>query len=232
MRDENTLQNVVSHFLLEAGFGDAEYSRAYHIASRGLRELSIDLPLGNEYIAELPIEPNGTVLIPEDCVKVLGVKRLSHGKEVALTMNPYLSKLGSSASAINGSEVRQGTSPNHSGGSLGVGSYNNFGEYHISGNLIYLSSSLGHGGSVIIEYKAFTEAETEEPYVHPYVREALIAYLRWTFAINKKIPDNRMAYFEKEYHRLKRNSRYRIKALTRQELNQSARQHTKGGLKS
>src|SRR5690606_18170159 len=133
----------VSHFLLEAGFGDAEYTRAYHIASRGLRELSMDLPLGNEYIAELPIEPNGTVLIPEDCVKVLGVKRLLDGKEVALTMNPYLSKLDSSASAINGSEVRQGTSPYHSGGSLGIGSYNNFGEYHISGNLIYLSSSLG-----------------------------------------------------------------------------------------
>lgn len=233
MRDENTLQNVVSHFLLEAGYGDAEYTRAYHIASRGLRELSIDLPLGHEYVAELPVEPNGTVVIPEDCVKVLGVKRLLNGKEVALTMNPYLSKLDSSASAVNGSEVRMGTSPDWRGGSLGVGSYSNYGEYHISGNLIYLSSSIGHGCSIVIEYKAFPETETEEPYVHPYVREALIAYLRWMFSINRKNQDKwDKQYFEKEYHRLKRNSRSRIKGMTRQEMNQSARQHTKGGLKS
>lgn len=242
-----TLDNLVSHYLIEAGLGEAEYTRAYHIGMRGLQELQIDFPLHEVHTTELWITPNGLGELPEDCHKVLSISRRLNGQLVPLTREKNLSKLGGScgcgnpkacrckAENVTGRPENIGTNPYHRGGSYGVGSWKDYGKYYITGHTVYLSPNLAHcSGEIFIEYKAFPkENETGEPYVHPYVREALIAYIRWIYAINRKNQDKwDKQYYEKEWHRLKANAKYRMKAPTKQELNQVARRHVKFGLKS
>lgn len=242
-----TLDNVVSNYLIEAGLGEAEYTRAYHIAMRGLQELQIDLPLHETFTTELWINPNGLGELPEDCLKVLSISRRLGGKLVALTREKNISNLGGSCGCGNPKACRceienpagrpdyRGTNPAYRGGSYGVGSWRDYGKYYISGHTVYLSPNLAHcNGDIVIEYKSFPkENDTGEPYVHPYIREALIAYVRWIYAINRKNQDKwDKQYYEKEWHRLRDNARYRMKAPTKQELNQVARRHVKYGLKS
>src|SRR5699024_4534220 len=195
-----TLDNVVSHYLIEAGLGEAEYTRAYHIAMRGLQELQIDLPLHETHTTELWINPNGLGELPEDCLKVLSISRRLGGKLVALTREKNISNLGGSCGCGNPKACRceienpagrpdyRGTNPAYRGGSYGVGSWKDYGKYYISGHTVYLSPNLAHcNGDIVIEYKSFPkENDTGEPYVHPYIREALIAYVRWIYAINRK----------------------------------------------
>lgn len=249
-----TLDNVVSQFLMEAGFGEAEYARAYHIALRGMHELSIDLPLQEVQTTKLYIEQNGLGVLPEDCLKVLSISRKIGDGMVALTRERDIAKLGTPCESqshkchechnyeggcickkYNVSNPRvYNTSPYWDGGSYGVGSWKDYGKYYITGHTVYLSPSLSHCDDIYIEYKAFPkEMETGEPYVHPYVREALIAYVRWIFAINRKNQDKwDKQYYEAQWKELRRNARYRLKSPMKQELNQSARRHTKFGLKS
>ena len=242
-----TLDNVVSNYLIEAGLGEAEYTRAYHIAMRGLQELQIDLPLHETFTTELWINPNGLGELPEDCLKVLSISRRLGGKLVALTREKNISNLGRSCGCGNPKACRceienpagrpdyRGTNPAYRGGSYGVGSWKDYGKYYISGHTVYLSPNLSHcNGEIVIEYKSFPkENDTGEPYVHPYIREALIAYVRWIYAINRKNQDKwDKQYYEKEWHRLRDNARYRMKDPTKQELNQVARRHVKYGLKS
>lgn len=240
----DTLDSVVSNFLMESGYGDAEYTRAYHIGLRGLKELLIDIDLGDIYTAKLFINPDGTANTPEDCLKVVRIYRLLGDREVSLTRNKDLSKLGRVCGVncrpscnCNRHNVRPdpryGTSPYWDGGSLGKGSWENNGEYYISGDLIYLDTRFGNSCNIFVDYKALPCDEREEPYVHEYIKEAVISYIRWKFHINRKNQDKwDKQYFEKEWHREKRNARYRIKAPTKQELNQISRQSTKLGLKS
>lgn len=240
--EENRLSNVVSDFLMEADFGDAEYTKAYHLARRGLKDLQFDLPLETVETVYLTINPDGTASLPEDCLKVLRIGLEVNGNIAALTRNKDITKRG----RLNQQPHQEkplytpvGVVPSLYGKgqvferSLGRGSWTNIGEYYISGNTVFLSDNVVNGDNcVVIEYKAYQDTE-EDPVIHPYVQEALIAFIRWKYAINKKYQDKwDKQYFEKEWHRLKRNAKWRMKAPIKQELNQSARQHTKEGLKS
>lgn len=246
-----TLDNTVNNFLIESGYGDAEYTRAYHIGLRGLNEFHIDVDLGNIKVAKLFMNGDGTANLPEGALKVVRIYRRSGKEEVSLTRNPDLSKLGSSGHGCSNcrgyrcncgktnvrghDDVYYGSmiAPNLVTGSLGLGSYQNYGEYYISGDLIYLSTDLIGCSDIYVDYKAIPCNDEGDPFVHPYIREALVAYIRWIFHINRKNQDKwDKQYFEKEWHRLKRNALYRLKSPTKQELNQNARQHTKLGLKS
>lgn len=235
-----TLDSVVSNFLMESGYGDADYTRAYHIGLRGLKELIADTNVEGVYTAKLFIEGDGTANLPEDCLKVTRIYKMQGGTPVSLTRNGDRSKLGSCCNRaphcchhhkINVRGRIENTSPFWEGGSLGVGSYKNNGEYFINGNVVYLGPSLG-ACDVFVDYKALP-TEGEDYLVHEYLVEAVIAYIRWKFHINRKNQDKwDKQYFEKEWHREKRNAVYRLKAPTKQELNQSARKNTKMGLKS
>lgn len=243
-----TLDNTVNNFLIESGYGDAEYSRAYHIGLRGLRELHMDVDLGNIATAKLFINGDGTADLPEGCLKVTRIYRLSGKEVVSLTYNKDISKLGSSGCICSHTPCKcrpsniRGHADHYYGnigyphlgvGSLGRGSYQNYGEYNITGDVVYLSQDLLGCTDIFVDYKQLPCNEEGDYYVHPYIREALIAYIRWVFHINRKNQDKwDKQYFEREWHRLKRNAVYRIKSPTKQELNQNARQHTKLGLKS
>lgn len=235
-----TLDSVVSNFLMESGYGDADYTRAYHIGLRGLKELIADTNVQGVYTAKLFIEGDGTAYLPEDCLKVTRIYKMQGGTPVSLTRNPDRSKLGFD-NCYNETppqhcrkNVRgriENTSPFWEGGSLGVGSYKNNGEYFINGDVVYLSPSLC-ATDVFVDYKALPSNE-EDYLVHEYLVEAVIAYIRWKFHINRKNQDKwDKQYFEKEWHREKRNAVYRLKAPMKQDLNQAARKNTKMGLKS
>lgn len=239
----DTLDNVVNEYLLEAQLGEAEYTRSYHIASRGLRELAIDLPLYSTEVTNLWIEPNGLGELPQDCLKVLRIARNVGGNLVSLTNNPDLPKMpvrGYNRDHHHHNNIAH--HPNNVYGqsyfgeeSLGRGSWNNVGEYFISGNTVYLSPELSHcKDEIYVEYKCFPKDEVSgEPYVHPYVKEALIAFIRWTYAINRKNQDKwDKQEFKGEWLRQKKLAKYRMKAPIKQELNQYARQSTKLGIKS
>lgn len=236
----NTLDSVVSNFLMESGYGDADYTRAYHIGLRGLKELIADTNVQGIYTAKLFIEGDGTAQLPEDCLKVTRIYKMQGNTPVSLTRNPDLSKLADDhcgchtctcEKRINVRGRIEHTSPFWEGGSLGVGSYKNNGEYSINGNVVYLSPS-SCGTDVYVDYKAIPN-QGEDFIVHEYFVEAVIAYIRWKFHINRKNQDKwDKQYFEKEWHREKRNAIYRLKAPMKQELNQAARKNTKLGLKS
>ena len=236
----NTLDSVVSNFLMESGYGEADYTRAYHIGLRGLKELIIDTNVQGVYTAKLFVESDGTARLPEDCLKVTRIYKMQGDTPVSLSRNPDLSKLADdycgchTCTCEKGVNVRgriEHTSPFWEGGSLGVGSYKNNGEYYINGDIVYLSPS-SCGEDIYVDYKAIP-SQGGDFIVHEYLVEAVITYIRWKFHINRKNQDKwDKQYFEKEWHREKRNAIYRLKAPMKQELNQYARKNTKLGLKS
>ena len=236
-----TLDKVVSRLLTIDGLGEAEYTRAYHIGVMGLEDLSLDLPLTETTTAPLQFSLDGTGIVPEGCLKVLRVARQIDGQLVSLTRNKDLNKLRcynnnyhkhrvnvvghDSYTAVNGGYYNQ---------SLGVGSWNNWGEYFIdSNNIIYVSDDLVGCGDIYIEYRMLPSNEEGDFYVHPFIQSALVAYIRWTMSINRKnqSPWDKQ-YFQKIYETEKGKAKFRLKAPTKSEMNQSARQNTKFGLKS
>lgn len=253
MRKE-TLRHTVADYLMEANLGEAEFTRCYHLGVRALKELAFDVN-GEVRTEKLIINPDGTAELPENCLKVTKIGILRHGEIRAFTRNSNISKAIQSARRCCERDTCQrdpncpcrisnergkggigyGTSPFYPpGGSLGIGSWTTLGEYRIDGNLIYFGSSvIGCGEDIYVEYNTFTDEDgLGDMYLHPYTREAVIAYIRWRYAINRKNQDKwDKQYFEKEWHREKRNAKYRMKSHSLQELNQGARQHTKGGLK-
>lgn len=76
------LKEIVSGFLLESGYGEAEFARAYQIGVRGLKDVSRML---NPFIVreKLFIKDNLTANEPFGCLKILKVGTLSKcGKEL------------------------------------------------------------------------------------------------------------------------------------------------------
>lgn len=247
-----TLRHIVADYLMEAGLGEAEFTRCYHLGVRALKEIASDVK-GKIKTSKLFLNPDATADLPDNCLKVNKIGYLEGGELRALTLNTNLSletKYTSGCvndncdrdpncpcriSNVSGNPYNGGTSPYYpKGGSLGVGSWANLGEYRVEGNIIYFNSSvLGCGRDIYVEYNSFTdEDENGDMLVHEYTREAVIAFIRWKYAITKKNQDKwDKQYYEKEWFREKRNAKYRIKSHSLQELNQNARMHTKGGLK-
>lgn len=246
---KDTLRSIVADFLLEAGVGEDKFTRAYHIGVRALKELAYDVN-GENKTEKLFIEPDGTAELPQDCLKVTKIGPLNSCGEIqGLTRNSQLSKVRSTycgeCSQPLGTDCgcRDAKYPRNVAGTsatlrtyaspLGVGSWTNIGEYRIDGDLVYLSQNC-IGRDIYVEYNSFTqEDELGDMYVHPYLREAVIAFIRWKFYINIKTQYKQdKGYYQSEWHREKRNAKYRLKSNSKQELNQNARQHTKGALKS
>lgn len=246
---KDTLKTVVSDFLMESGYGQAEFTRAYQIGLRGLRELTFDIT-GETATTKLLINPDGTAYLPENCVKVVSLLRNVDGELVAMTRNTNIAKAKSMSEPSCGCEgdckgvdygCRRAYENSNVAGrpnipfytvSLGVGSWHNVGEYRIDGEVIYFGNNLVGCSDIWIEYIPLYD-QNKELVVHPLIKEALVAWIRWRFHINRKNQDKwDKQYFEKEWHREKTNAKYRLKMAMRQELNQVARQHKKEGLKS
>lgn len=245
---KDTLRHIVADFLMEADLGQDKFTRAYHIGVRGIKELAFDVT-GENKTAQLFIQPDGTADLPTDCLKVTKIGILRDGKLRALTRNRDISKAGrlnlSNCDTPCGSDdgsCREKMPENivgHSGyttysASLGTGSWTNIGEYRMDGELVYFDPSFIGRCDVYVEYNSFNdEDELGDMYVHPYAREAVISWIRWKFNINTKTQYKQdKGYYERLWHNEKRKAKYRLKSSNLQEMNQSARQHTKGGLKS
>lgn len=185
------VSSVVANFLDSADLGQAEYSRAYRIALRGVRKFSYDVG-GTIQSTTLLINGDFTATKPEDCVKILRVGRVRN----------------------SGSR-----------GSNNTGTWLDVGQYREVGNQIMLESNLPFS-EVEIEYIALPK-DGDEHYVHPFLEEALIAFIRWQWFLHKKNERyGDIQTFKMQYDNELRNAKYRMR-YTLQELEQHARQTTR-----
>ncbi len=236
-----TLKEIVSNYLIESGLGEAEYTRAYHVGLNGLRNLKMDLEPYKKR-TKLFVNPDKTSTLPSDALKVTKIGDMgSDGEIKAYTRNTNLggtvkSKCGRCKKKVQNCRCKAQKPVHNTGdynyeGSLGVGSWTNIREYNVINRTVYLPPN-HTTKDVWIEYSSL-EDEGGDIYVNPFLEEAVIAYIRWRLAINRKNQDKwDKQYYENVFKEAKRTAKLRIKSPTKQELNQYARQSTKMGLKS
>lgn len=240
------ITQVVSEFLDEINGGQAEFSKAYRIAVRGVRELSYDVT-GEIKSTELTVNPDGTATLPDWCIRV---ERLGYsngdGTITALRENRDLS---TGIDTANGNHYDSGDTlyygervfpymrpinqafPYYQT-SLGVGSYSNVGDYKIEGSVVYLGNHIQHARTIVAECHSLPEVNGELG-IHPFASEALLAWIRMKWNIQRRdVGANEKMLFKMEYKRTATLAKNRLAAPTKQELNQYIRQTQKGGLKS
>lgn len=227
------LSEIISQILIETGAGDKEYIKLFHIGRRGLRTIQKDLiPLIKREV--WAVEEDYTITFPPNVTRVGKVGIIEGGIFKSYTKNSNLGATQVGRKNINDSndyeviEVSQG-SPTVS---LGVGSWTNVGEYNIVGRKIYLSP---HNDieQVVVEYSTLDETEVGDYFIEPIIEEAVHAYIMWQYSLTKKgISAQEKAMFKDNYVVEKRRAKLRRYSATRTEMNQSARQDVKLGLKS
>lgn len=231
------LSQAVSYALDDLQAGDAEYARAYRFAIRALDELRLDIT-GQLGVAKLCVNSDLTVDLPEDFIREtkVGVYGIN-GNIIGLTRSDNLNR------EEDCFEYEEGTNPsyfdtdenfgNFVNQSLGKGSYSNIGFFRIDYNerKIYLNAEFTYS-EVVIEYLKREEIDGEYC-VDERLLESVAAYIlyRW-YKAKKNTSIGERREFERLWHKEKRNAKYRIKKPLIQDMNQSARESVKGGLKS
>lgn len=243
------IEQVVSEFLDEINGGQAEFSRAYRIALRGVRELTFDVT-GEVQNSRLSLNCDHTANLPEGCIKVIKIGHLSpHGEIIALRENNDLSVgdyHGHTRDRLDGFNNYLGYKDNldYIGNlslegsyfttfhhSLGVGSYSNRGDYKIQDGVVYFGAHL-HGHELVVEYLGLPQVDGKLG-IHPFASEALVAWIRYYWNIGRKdVSLGEKQTYKMEMKRAFTLAKNRVQSPTKQELNQYARQSVKGGLKA
>lgn len=227
------ISDIVNDFLMENNLGESEYIKCFHIARRGLISLQKDVdPIRVRACAE--VNPDGTIDFPEEATKVYNVGFLKGDKFIPYTVNSNLGarqpKCCMCKSSVTDCDCDEGFQSSFSR-SLGVGSWNNFGEYNIVGRKVYLSSNIMNC-DVYIEYSTYDQTDSDN-YVDPLLEEALTAYLSWKFFRSRpSVGLSEKRDYREEYRIEKRKAKLRRNSMSRAQLNQLSRQHIKAGLKS
>ena len=230
------VSQVVGSFIDENNLGKAEYAKAYRIAIRGCRELSFDIT-GQVVTSVVVSASDGTIIYPEDCVKILdfGISDgdggiASYDKVDNLTDNNLVSTYND---GYNDSEYLFSSNSTTLEASLGIGSYNSIGEYRLDDKQrkIYLRANKGVG-TYIVKHTSYKEEDCEYE-VNIMASEALLAFITWRYNMtgsktNQSIKDANM----REYHRLKTNAKLKIKMPTKQQLSKNSRETTRMSIKS
>jgi len=238
MRDK--LSAVVGIFLDEIQGGQAEYARCYRMAIRGWKELELDIT-GVPLTVFLPVASDNTADLPDNFIKETNVGVLNGKGEIAsLTRNNNLiSNLDGCATVQHDTDILAFDNDEkfdnyiYQQASYGLGSYNHIGEFKVdmSANLIILNPDF-NCGEIVLEYLGREEFEGEYT-IDTRLVDALAAYIRWRYNIGKKgVGFGTAQAMMQEYIREKNNAKFRIKRPTIADMNQSARIHTKIGLKS
>lgn len=228
------LSDIVNEFLFTESLGESDYIKAYTIAKRGLATLQKEV-LINTKTKILNVNSDNTVDFPKEAYKITRVGILgSNGEVKALTRNSNIGTVNQEL--CNKCRCNRGTCECENGfgratmtSSLGIGSWNNIGEYDIRGRRIYLSPNSSYC-EIVVEFPSVME-EDGEPCVEPMAEEALLAYIRWKMFRGKRSIGT---YEKRDMQADFKNERRKLKLMrnshSRQELQQGARQTTKLGI--
>lgn len=195
------ISQIVSEFLDEINGGQAEYSRAYRIAVRVARELTYDVT-GETVSIKLPINPNGTVTLPEDCIRVEKVG--------------YVDCNGGIEGLFNDNNLTKGDKPTV---------FNNLctTKYKIDSTTIYLEQGSDLCGGILIEYHSLNKINGETA-VHPFASEAVIAGLRYRWHnLLRSVRWHDKEIYRADFKREKKLAKSRISQPTKQQLVQATR---------
>lgn len=233
------LSSIVSQYLDLYNLGKAEYARAYRIAVRGWRELNWDI-VGAIKKVTLSIPANKVVPLPDDFISEvdLGETNFNGGIRSFTRTTNFNGKNYLFPDVTN---VRDGLTPDYlvtdytiGDYSLGAGSYNNVGYYYIDKNkhqIILDPESVG--SEIVLKYLSYSGKDCDDHELNELATEALISFLDWQLSkVDKRISLAEKRDKERAWYNEKSKAKLRIKRLTVADLNQSARESVKMGLKS
>lgn len=227
------ISDIVNNFLMENGLSESEYIRCFQIARKGLTDIQKDF--GGVLVRECAnVNSNGTIDFPKEAVKVYNVGFIRGDDFIPYTVNSNLGDTPSKCKSCKEYSYSCECEPRGEHGmaeTLGIGSWNNFGEYNIKNRVIYLSQDI-ICEDIYIEYSTYDQTEVDN-HVEPIYEEVVGAYLAWRFfraRPNTGLSEKRD--YELDYKKERRKAKLRKNSLSRAQLNQLARQHTKLGLKS
>lgn len=231
------VDQIVSEFLDEINGGQAEFSKAYRIAVRGVRELNYDVT-GETKQTLLVMNPDGTSTLPEDCYRVEKIGHLNgNGTITALDHDNDLSKgynQGSEEDTLYYPHSFPKMRPvgyEYMSPSLGRGSYTNKGRYRLDNRTVFFGSEVCCD-NLAIEYHSLPHIDGSLA-IHEFASEALLSWIRWKWNIQRRdVSGQEKMMYAQEYKIAKTLAKNRILQPTKQQLNQYVRSSIKGGLKS
>lgn len=233
------VKEIVGQFLDGADFGQAEYSKAYRIAIRGLRKLNWDVKgLKKEMV--LNVRPDLTADLPDDYLAYieLGVPN-SNGTLATLTENENLNK------ALNldveyeddyiGNNMIVGYDRDYVNSRNGIGSVNNIGEFRIdTENGVVLFDPCFCYREVVMKYNSRDIYNERGEYtIDERCSEALLAFIIWQWYCHKAgIAQVQKNEYKQNWLNEQRLAKARVQNLTAQKLNDASRQSVKSVIKS
>lgn len=238
------LSEIVGMALDEFNLGKNEYARFYRFAIRGLRNLNWDVT-GYPKEVEICLDCDLTAKLPDDFLREIKVGvDIGNGEISALTRNDNLSLngLGSCDRLTNHAGYNYGyygyygstRNSYNIGGSLGVGSHANIGEFKIDmeSGLIVLAPDFCHS-TIILRYLSCTEMNGQDLSIHEFASEALVSFIKWKFMVgNRKYSQGERLEAKNDYFTAKKVANIRLHAMTQQDMNQAARTSVKGSIRS
>lgn len=236
------LAEVVARFLDGSDFGNAEYSKAYRIALRGLDKFNWDVE-GVRRVVKLIVKPDLSAELPRDYLNSIkvGVGSSKEGELALLTRNDSLSQVidldveyDTDISPLDFASVNNDhyLFP-YVNKSLGVGSVNNIGEYSIrqEQGVILFNPEFCYS-EVVMEYLASPTVEHGEYYINEMFSEALVSYIRWQWYIAKPIAVSQKQEYERQWYNELRKAKRRRQNITEAVLNDASRLSVKYAIKS
>ena len=233
------LKEIVSQFLDGNDFGQAEYSKAYRIAIRGLRILNWDVK-GKIKETVLNVRQDLSAELPDDYLSYIeiGVPN-SNGSLATLTENPNLNQ------SINldveydddyvGNNMIVSYDRNYLNSRRGIGSVNNIGEFKIDveEGMILFDPCFCYR-EVVMKYNSRDIYNGKGEYViDEMCSEALLAFIVWQWYKHKQgVPQNHKIQFQIDWQNEKRLAKARMRHITAQQLNDASRQSIKSVIKS
>lgn len=246
------LDDLVRQYMIYRGNEtEANYERYYNAAVRGLRDLRFDVS-GTPIVKEIVLDNNGSADLPLDFVRYIKVglineygELISYGENPSLALQQNTNDCGEpttwasqlpSTDYGNLNEERYGgfqtTHTNHHGENIGrfygVKSRVQIGEFKIDTerNKLQVSSQTSRR-SVILEYMSDIDKSGNDYVVHPFLEDAVIAYIEWkTNQFKKSVGMGEKQALKFDYYNEKRNALSRFSSKDISILMQYARKGT------
>lgn len=233
------LSTIVGQFLDKYNYGEAEYAKAYRMAIRGWRQLNWDVT-GELKREKLQVECDLTVCLPDDLIKLLRIGVVNSKGEIAtLTENPNLTDLSCDDYADTSNNFGDWWTHDNNwkvlgwGGSLGVGSDTNIGEYRFDegSNRAILNPEFCYS-EVTIEYNGHPKIKGEYT-INELASEALTAFIEWQWSAGMKgLTISEKEAKRRDYYNELRLAKGRIKMPTLQTMKSISRRLTMQGVKA
>lgn len=229
-----TLDAIIKDFLIEKGYtSEHGYQRYLNLAIRGLKELNYDVSGQLSYIEVK--NHDYSIPIPDDCLNVVGIMFNSNGMVIRAAKDSLKAMSVSEVCGVpvitesNLDETSSlnfayyGTSVNetkHWRNNENVGGYfNALGgnrfvfQVNEANNTIELSSNMP--STVILEYLPTAKQINGQFYVHPFLQEPIMAWLRYSSIRGLKgVSRNEVYMLQKEYVNAKDHLRKRLNGWT------------------